>query len=446
MNEYLDLGYMEQVTEDQDSSDGYYLPHHGVIKVSSETTKLRVVFDGSAGTSSGLSLNDTLHTGPKVQEDLLYILLRFRLYRYVITGDIEKMYRQFLVREEDRKYQRILWRDSSDRITTFQLKTVTFGLLAAPLLAIRSLVQLAHDERHRFPTASNILLRDFYVDDLLTGATTIEEARRIRKELTSLLDTAKLNIRQWVSNSDSPLRDLPEQAINKKLHIGESSTLKTLGVVWNSSQDTISYEVKPQLAKTNITKRFISSEIAKIYDPLGLLGPVIILAKVLLQKLWTIRVDWDESLSMDIYTEWVTFYKQLPLLNNTVFNRYIIIASPISIELHGFCDASEKTYGACIYVRSTNATGQVQVDLLIAKSKVAPLKTQSIPRLELCAALLLSTLMTTVRKALHLQVQHTTFWSDSTIVLHWLRTSPHLLKTFIANRISKIQSTTDITH
>nr|XP_012136801.1 PREDICTED: uncharacterized protein LOC105662013 [Megachile rotundata] len=198
MNEYLDLGYMEQVTEDQDSSDGYYLPHHGVIKVSSETTKLRVVFDGSAGTSSGLSLNDTLHTGPKVQEDLLYILLRFRLYRYVITGDIEKMYRQFLVREEDRKYQRILWRDSSDRITTFQLKTVTFGLLAAPLLAIRSLVQLAHDERHRFPTASNILLRDFYVDDLLTGATTIEEARRIRKELTSLLDTAKLNIRQWV--------------------------------------------------------------------------------------------------------------------------------------------------------------------------------------------------------------------------------------------------------
>ncbi|XP_078051898.1 uncharacterized protein LOC144478050, partial [Augochlora pura] len=143
IQEYLDLGHM---SEAHPSHQGYYLPHHAVIKMSSETTKLRVVFDGSAVTSTGISLNDTLHTGPKLQDDLLCILLRFRIHQYVITGDIEKMYRQFLVRPEDRPYQKILWRDTNNCIKTYELNTVTFGLSAAPYLAIRCLKQLAQDE------------------------------------------------------------------------------------------------------------------------------------------------------------------------------------------------------------------------------------------------------------------------------------------------------------
>ncbi|XP_076660965.1 uncharacterized protein LOC143364560 [Halictus rubicundus] len=444
MNEYLDLGHMERIPENRDSSDGYYLPHHGVVKVTSETTKLRVVFDGSAATSTGTSLNDTLHTGPKLQDDLLYILLRFRIHRYVLTGDIEKMYRQFLVRDEDQKYQRILWRDTDGQIHTHQLKTVTFGLSAAPYLAIRCLTQLAHDEGHRFPHAAKILLRDFYVDDALTGASTIEEVRALRDDLIQLLGLAGLNIRQWAANHEALLDGLSDQAINKKLHLGESSTLKTLGIVWNSSDDTISYEVKASPITSRITKRSIASEIAKICDPLGLLGPVIIMAKILLQKIWTIKTDWDESLPMDIHTEWVQFYKQLPLLNNTMFHRRTILNSPIKTELHGFCDASEKAYGACLYVRSVDAHGHIHVELLIAKSKVAPLKTQSIPRLELCGALLLTSLVATAKRGLHVDIHSTTFWTDSTIVLHWLQTSPSTLKTFVANRVSEIQIRSNI--
>ncbi|XP_046145012.1 uncharacterized protein LOC123988552 [Osmia bicornis bicornis] len=355
------------------------------------------------------------------------------------------MYRQFLIRNEDQKYQRILWRDETNHIRTYELKTITFGLSAAPYLAIRCLTQLAHDEGHKFPLAAKVLLRDFYVDDALTGASTIEEARSLRDDLTRLLKSAGLNIRQWATNNEVLLNDLPKQSINKKLHLGESSTLKTLGVVWKSSEDSITYEVKTQMTITHITKRFISSEIAKIYDPLGLLGPVIIEAKILLQKIWSIKVDWDESLPMDIHTEWVRYYKQLPLLNNIIFQRKTIIDAPTKIELHGFCDASEKAYGACVYIRSTDANRHTHTELLFAKSKVAPLKTQSIPRLELCGALLLTSLLATAKKALHLEIHHTTLWTDSTIVLNWLRTSPHLLKTFVANRVAEIQSKTSNT-
>jgi hypothetical protein len=139
---------MTPITTEHCSSNRYYLPHHGVIKESSGTTKLRVVFDGSASSNTGVSLNDVLHTGPKLQEDLVDILLRFRSHQYVLTGDIAKMYRQILVGPEDRKYQQILWRNSKGDVETFQLNTVTFGLSAAPYLALRCLKQLADDQEH----------------------------------------------------------------------------------------------------------------------------------------------------------------------------------------------------------------------------------------------------------------------------------------------------------
>ncbi|XP_076231233.1 uncharacterized protein LOC143177255 [Calliopsis andreniformis] len=446
LNEYLDLGHMSKLQDIDEIGDGYYLPHHGVTKVTSDTTKLRVVFDGSAATTTGISLNDTLHIGPKIQQDLLHILLRFRSHRYALIGDIEKMYRQFIVRPEDRKYQRIIWRDSNGNLKTYELNTVTFGLSAAPYLAIRCLSQLAQDEGHRFPNAAQILKRDFYVDDLITGASTTGEALALRDQMIQLLKSAGLHIRQWASNHKPLLHGLPEEHINKTLHLGESSTIKTLGVFWESIDDEIRYSVKDIKSTRPITKRSISSVIARIYDPLGLLGPVIILAKILLQKIWAMKIDWDESLPMTIHTEWLQYCTQLPLLNNVTFNRKTIINDPVHIELHGFCDASERAYGACIYIRSRDANDRYQVELLLAKSKVTPLKTQSIPRLELCGALILSSLVATAQKALPFNVNRTVYWTDSAIVLHWLQTSPHLLKTFVANRVSEIQNKTSITN
>nr|XP_033202459.1 uncharacterized protein LOC117163846 [Bombus vancouverensis nearcticus] len=422
IQEYVELGHMTKITTDNCTDDGYFLPHHGVIKESSQTTKLRVVFDGSAPTTTEVSLNDVLHTGPKLQDDLFFILLRFRSHQYVITGDVEKMYRQFLVRPEGRKFQQILWRNSDGEVDTYQLNTVTFGLSAAPDLAIRCLKQLADDGGHRYPRAATVLQRDFYVDDVLTGVDRKVEARSWRTELTELLKLAGLNVRKWASNDRELLRGHSEQDINDKLLLGESQTFKTLGVVWNSFDDSILYSVKINSTASRITKRTISSEIAKIYDPLGLLAPVIVRAKMLLQRLWTLKIDWDESLPADVHTEW----------------------SSSGNELHGFCDASERAYGACVYLRIITPDGHVWTRLLTAKSKVAPLKSQTIPRLELSGALLLASLATTVLQALPSNISRTVYWTDSTIVLHWINTSPHTLKTFVANRVTEIQQKTHI--
>ncbi|XP_044014016.1 uncharacterized protein LOC122856411 [Aphidius gifuensis] len=168
LQEYLDLGHMSEVPDEQLQENGFYLPHHAVIKEESQTTKVRVVFDGSAKGSKGHSLNELLHVGPTIQTDIFSLLLRFRLHQYVLTGDIEKMYRQFLIRPQDRKYQRILWRNASGIIKTYELNTVTFGLAPSPFLAIRCLHKLADDEQENFPVASEILKRDLYVDDLLS--------------------------------------------------------------------------------------------------------------------------------------------------------------------------------------------------------------------------------------------------------------------------------------
>ncbi|XP_033363319.1 uncharacterized protein LOC117241540, partial [Bombus vosnesenskii] len=442
IQEYLALGHMTKVTTGHCTDDGYFLPHHGVIKESSQTTKLRVVFDGSAPATTGVSLNDVLHTGPKLQDDLFFILLRFQSHQYVITGDVEKMYRQFLVRPADRKFQQILWRNADGEVDTYQLNTVTFGLSAAPYLAICCLKQLADDEGHRYPRAATVLQRDIYVDDVLTGVDTRVEARSLRTELTELLKLAGLNILKWASNDRELLRGLPEKDINDKLLLGESQTFKTLGVVWNSFDDSILYSVKINNADSRITKRTISSEIAKIYDPLGLLAPVIVRAKMLLQRLWMLKIDWDESLPADVHTEWSKYYAQLPLLNNVEFPRKTIINPAAEIELHGFCDASDRAYGACVYLRTITLDGHVCTRLLTAKSKIAPLKSLTIPRLELSGALLLASLATTVLQALPSNIARTVYWTDSTIVLHWINTSPHTLKTFVANRVTEIQRKT----
>ncbi|XP_012275500.1 uncharacterized protein LOC105697081 [Orussus abietinus] len=197
IDEYKSLRHM--AVSDPVQENGFYLPHHAVVKESSTTTKLRVVFDGSAKSSTGIFLNETLMVGPTIQQDIFTLTTRFRTHNFVLTGDIDKMYRQFLVQESDRMFQRILWTDSNGVVKTYGLNTLIFGLASAPFLAIHWIHQLTDDEKHRYPTAAKILQRDLYLDDLLTGADTIEDALEIRNEVIEMLRLEKLNLRQWAS-------------------------------------------------------------------------------------------------------------------------------------------------------------------------------------------------------------------------------------------------------
>ena len=185
----------------------------------------------------------------------------------------------------------------------------------------------------------------------------------------------------------------------------------------------------------------LRSVIARIYDPLDLHTPVIVRAKIILQRVWSLKIDWGEFLPADLHSEWNRYYAKLLLLDDIRFPRKTIIKSAIEIELHGFCDASERAYGACVYLRTFNPRN-IQTLLLTMKSKVAPLKSQTIPRLELRGALLLTSLTATIQQALPVKLKRTVYCMDSTIVLRWINSSPHTLKIFIANRVAEIQNKT----
>lgn len=198
INEYINMGHMSKVNRGEFSNIApVYLPHHAVIKSDSTTTKLRVVFDASRKTANGKSLNDNMLLGPKLQEDITSIIMRWRKHHFVFKADIEKMYRQIWIDKTQTDLQRILWRENPNNpLEEYRLLTVTYGTSSAPYLAIKTLQQLALDERDSFPEATEILKNDFYVDDLLSGANSVEEARHMQKEITNLLKKGGFHLRK----------------------------------------------------------------------------------------------------------------------------------------------------------------------------------------------------------------------------------------------------------
>ncbi|GFX44380.1 integrase catalytic domain-containing protein [Trichonephila clavipes] len=277
------------------------------------------------------------------------------------------------INPDQRKLQRILWRENMDEpIKTFELSTVTYGTTSAPFLATRTLKQLALDEAGNFPLGSSVVMSDMYIDDVLTGAETLLEAKELKNQLINIF--AK----------------------------GDLSEIKVLGVYWNPKHDCFSFRVKIDLHELN-TKRDVLSTIARIYDPLGLLGPVVAKAKIFLQKLWMLKIDWTDLLPDTINREWRQFVESLQVVNDININRCIVVEQPEVIELHGFSDASQSAYGAVVYCKSITSDGKMLVHLIASKSRVAPTKQQTtIPRLELCAAVLLAKLVHRVKQALKL--------------------------------------------
>lgn len=446
MQEYETLNHMRLVhdTAHNEAQTSFYLPHHAVIKEDSMTTKLRVVFDGSAKSSTGTSLNDILMVGPTVQQDLFSIICRFRTHPIVITADIEKMYRQIKVNEKHHRLQRILWRtDNMEPVKTYELTTVSYGTACAAFLATRALKQVALEESSHHPLGASIIQRDFYVDDLLTGASTVEDAKALIYQVNKILSKGGFTLRKWASNTPEVLEGTAQEAEDALLTLSNECTIKTLGLQWSSTSDTLQYKIAASMDE-KITKRSILSCISQIFDPLGLLGPIIIRGKLMMQMLWQLQIDWDESVPMNIHTSWLEYKQDLQEAKRVKVPRHVINDRVYNtLELHGFSDASENAYGACIYIRSSTQE-RVTSKLLCSKSRVAPLKGITIPRLELCAAVLLSNLMNKVKNVLAIPIHQIFYWTDSTIVLAWIRATSKTWKTFVANRVNEIQELTNI--
>ncbi|XP_036345828.1 uncharacterized protein LOC118755085 [Rhagoletis pomonella] len=392
--EYESLGHMSRINDSisADSSDNYFLPHHAVIKAESTSTKVRVVFNASSPTANGTSLNDVLLPGPVLQADLPILILRWRLYRYVFNSDIEKMYRQVWVDSNHTKYQRIVFRTNpNEPVSLYELKTVTFGINCAPYLAIRTLLQLADDVESSSPIASNILRKCMYVDDVLAGGHSIDSTVKARDEISEVLRSAGFPLRKWTSNCAEILKDIPKTDLLSEdfLAFEDTSTVKALGIRWNAHTDLFYFIARPLEDRETLTKRAILSAIAKLFDPLGWLAPIVVVAKIIMQSIWLEGTDWDETVSSTTMERWQNFTKHYHEIDNIRIPRWVHFAPGDDIEIHGFCDASEKAYAATAYMR-VKRDDKVLVNLLLAKTKVAPVKTISLPRLELCGAVLLA--------------------------------------------------------
>ncbi|XP_055600480.1 uncharacterized protein LOC129749527 [Uranotaenia lowii] len=428
MAEYETLGHMQRVADTAESdSSRYYQPHHPVIRETSSTTKVRVVFDASCKSATGKSLNDVLMVGAVIQDDLRAIILRSRLHQIMLIADIKQMYRQIL------------------------LKTVTYGTASAPFLATRVLQQLAEDEETNFPEAAKVLKRDVYVDDLFTGGSSPTKVAELRVQLDQLCRRGGFEFRKFASNCESVLDGVSpdRRAIQSSVELAADQCIKTLGLHWEPTADNLRFHIQlpKQPPDTLMTKRIALSQIAQLFDPLGLVGPVIVTAKIFMQTLWSLNSEddkpwgWDQPLPDSLATYWIKYYSHLPLLEQLRIPRCVVLPDPCNVQLHLFSDASEQAYGACAYLRSTDASGNVLVTLLTAKSKVSPLKKRSIPSLELCGALEAAQLYQKVCSAFGSKFT-TFFWVDSTTVLAWLKATPSVWTTFVANRVSKIQLAT----
>ncbi|XP_062541721.1 uncharacterized protein LOC134209722 [Armigeres subalbatus] len=455
MEEYLQLGHMRKVEEDPKPTKRCFLPFSPVVKEASTTTKVRVVFDASCKTASGLALNEVLLVGPVIQQSLRSIILRSCMKQILLVADVEKMFRQILVHPEDRPFQSILWRPSPlEEVCVYELNTVTYGTKPASFLATRTLTQLAMDEGERYPLAAQAITEDTYMDDVITGCDNLEDAKKIQQQLDEMTKSGGFQLRKWASNCAEVLKSIPDD--NRAIRLAEGINLdpdpsvKALGLTWLPGKDVFrfQFDVPPVESVETLTKRKILSIIATLFDPLGFIGATSIAAKVFMQLLWTTldergqRLDWDQPLPPTVGESWRKFHVQLPILNEIRIERCVIIPNVVDVQIHCFSDASQKAYGACLYIRSQAVDGNVKVQLLSSNSKVSPLKPQTIPRLELSGALIAAQLFEKVRQATNLQVR-TTFWVDSSCALRWIQASPSTWSTFVANRVAKIQELTE---
>ncbi|XP_062558034.1 uncharacterized protein LOC134222905 [Armigeres subalbatus] len=317
MREYVTMGHMEMIREEDFSGAAhYFLPHHAVLKPDSTTTKLRVVFDASCKTSSGLSLNDGLMIGPVVQDDLISIHARFRLHRIGIVADVTKMYRMIKMCPRDQKLQLILWRNDTDEpIEVFQLTTVTYGTASAPFLATH-------------PGAAKVLRKDFYVNDMITGVDNPKEGKWLVEDIIALTDCAGFTLRKLNSNCEKVLRELqPDRCDHRAEFEMDSSppisTVKTLSLVWCTRTDKLRF-IMPEWNTTSVvTKRVVISDASKLFDPLGLIRPVVAEAKIFIQILWKLELNWDDPLPENLQAFWLNYRRNLSSLESISIPRWV---------------------------------------------------------------------------------------------------------------------------
>ncbi|XP_076857249.1 uncharacterized protein LOC143511529 [Brachyhypopomus gauderio] len=449
MNEVIKRGDAEEIRDDGIEGEKWYIPHHGVYHPK-KPDKLRVVFDCSAR-YGGTSLNDHLLSGPDLINNLLGILIRFRQHPIALMCDIEKMFHQFHVDKSDRDYLRFLWWKNGElnaQPCEFRMKVHLFGATSSPGCANYGMKHLANENSDVYPLGASFVMKDFYVDDGITSTKSVEDAIKLAREARDLCAQGGLRLHKFVSNNEAVLESIPptERANDVKeldLAFDDTSLERALGILWHTHSDCFKFKIK--FKNQPATRRGILSTVASLYDPLGFVAPILLTGKRILQEMCRHGTGWDDPLKVELQPRWEHWKGDLNNLDKIDIPRSyapVNFGKIIRTELHHFSDASISGYGQCSYLRLSNEDGEVHCALVIGKSRVAPTKLTTIPRLELTAAVVSVKVSNMLKEELGYANVQEFFWTDSKVVLGYINNEARRFHTFVANRVQRIHLST----
>ena len=426
LKEYERLDFIEKVpTTDIIDGQHHYLPHHPVKK-DSTTTPIRIVFNASARTPpTNKSLNDCLYTGPNLNSKLHDMTLKFRLKNFAVTADISKAFLRIGIHEGDRDFCRFVWFSDETRkkICTYRFKVVLFGATCSPFLLNQTVRH--HLINHGNPLSKD-LLESFYVDNLQRTYDQAEDLLRERSTIEDIMSEAAMPLGMWTSNVPKDVSSFSHE-----------DDVPYLGLLWDTRADTLRVKTPPAFEKAKElkthTKRTLVSLFASVFDPIGLLAPVTLIGKLLVQDLWKQKFNWDDTLPKEYQEKARKIISQYEGMENLAVPRKVMEAH--DNVLHVFADASSKGYGVCAYA----AHGE-KVNLITARSRVAPPAPTNltIPRLELLALLLACRLTTHLKDLYPGHFSRLLVWTDAMVTLQWTQNAKGQ-SVYVLNRVEEIQ-------
>ena len=453
IEDYLCKGYAREVPgEELDKHAAgtvWYLPHHPVVHPR-KPGKVRVVFD-CAAKYQGTCLNDHLMQGPDLTNNLVGVLARFREEPVAVAADIEAMFHQVWVDPVDCNALRFLWWPDADlqqEPKEYQMLVHLFGATSSPTCSNFALQRTASENDQDFDAdIVKTVQRNFYVDDCLKSVDTTDKAVEVARKTRELLARGGFNLTKWISNKKEVIEAIPEEHRAKsvvELKLDRLAVERTLGVRWDIQDDnfgfTSSLKEKPK------TRRGILSAISTIYDPLGFIAPIILPAKKLMQDLTRQRLDWDSPILEGELSRWNQWSSDLSKLSEIAVNRCVKpegFGKVKFAQLHHFADASQAAYCSVSYIRMVNTRDEAHCAFLFGKSRLAPLKTMTIPRLELSAAVLAVNANKMLVSELDFEIHESVFWTDSMTVLQYIENQQKRFHTFVANHLAIIHDGSD---
>ena len=454
IREDLEKGYLKTVPDahkvEQRSDREWYLPHHPVINPN-KPGKVRRVLNGAAK-FHGTSLNKSLLTGPDLLQNLIHVLLRFRQHKFAVSADIEGMFLQVGVPDCDQPSLRFLWReDPTTNVVVYQYTRHIFGAKDSPTCANYALQRTARDSVIQYPEATKAVLENFYMDDYLDSVESPERALKRSKELVQLLHLGGFKLTKFVSNVPNladRIDGSSQSTEPKVIASSKEESSHVLGLKWDHNNDTlvVSRGTSSTVTKS-LTQRLVLSLVSKVFDPIGLVAPFTVGARLLLKDIWRVSGQhWDEELPKDTVERFLEWSVELPKLAAITIPRSYFSGNFEYLELHMFGDSSQEVFSAVAFLRArvtTSSGPQTELAFVLGKARVAPMKVMTVPKLELQAALLAARLKQDICRALTVKVNRIFMWTDSTTVLQWLNSATkHPI--FIANRVCEILEHTSV--